>query len=152
FAMDFPARPDAEAPVDPAVASVLGATPRAMLRGRGAVAIFDHADDVRSLRPDFSAMTGLSETAVVIATAPGDEAGVDFVSRFFAPALGVPEDPVTGSAHCTLAPYWSARLGKATLEARQLSARGGAITCTVRGDRVGLTGDAVLVVAGMLAI
>jgi predicted PhzF superfamily epimerase YddE/YHI9 len=86
----------------------------------------------------------------VIVTAPGDD--VDFVSRFFAPELGVPEDPVTGSAHCTLAPYWTDRLGKVRLHARQLSRRGGELWCEVRGERVEISGRAVLYLSGSIRI
>jgi predicted PhzF superfamily epimerase YddE/YHI9 len=84
-------------------------------------------------------------------TAPGEE-GVDFVSRFFAPAQGVPEDPVTGSSHCTLVPYWANRLGKTKLEARQLSRRGGALSCALDGDRVSIAGRAVLYLEGQIEV
>ena len=86
----------------------------------------------------------------VIATAPGDN--VDFVSRCFCPAIGVPEDPVTGSAHCTLTPYWSKRLGKKRLQARQISARGGSLRCEDRGERTAIAGRAVLVLRGELFV
>jgi predicted PhzF superfamily epimerase YddE/YHI9 len=84
-------------------------------------------------------------------TAPGEN-GIDFVSRFFAPAQGVPEDPVTGSSHCTLTPYWANRLGKTELEARQLSRRGGALHCTLNGDRVSIAGRAVLYLEGWIEV
>ena len=87
----------------------------------------------------------------MIATAPGT-AGIDFVSRFFAPARGVDEDPVTGSAHCTLIPYWAERLGKSRLQARQLSRRGGALSCAMRGDRVTIAGRALLYLEGIVTI
>ena len=87
----------------------------------------------------------------MIVTAPGP-GGVDFVSRFFAPARGVPEDPVTGSAHCTLIPYWAERLGKSRLEARQLSRRGGRLSCSHCGDRVTIAGRAVLYLEGTITI
>jgi predicted PhzF superfamily epimerase YddE/YHI9 len=86
----------------------------------------------------------------VIATAPGDEC--DFVSRFFAPAFGIPEDPVTGSAHCTLVPYWAKRLGKTTLRARQISPRGGELFCELRGDRVEIAGRAVKYLEGEIEV
>jgi predicted PhzF superfamily epimerase YddE/YHI9 len=86
----------------------------------------------------------------VCVTAPGEE--VDFVSRFFAPKVGIPEDPVTGSAHCQLTPYWASRLGKTELVARQLSRRGGEIACRLRGDRVLLEGRAVLFLEGSIDI
>jgi len=87
----------------------------------------------------------------VIVTAPGEN-GIDFVSRFFAPAQGVPEDPVTGSSHCTLTPYWSNRLDKTELEARQLSRRGGALSCALQGDRVSIAGRAVLYLEGHISV
>jgi predicted PhzF superfamily epimerase YddE/YHI9 len=90
------------------------------------------------------------DTFAVIVSAAGRE--VDFVSRFFAPAKGVPEDPVTGSAHCTLIPYWAKRLGKTRLQARQVSARGGELLCELRGERVSIAGRAVLYLEGALEI
>jgi predicted PhzF superfamily epimerase YddE/YHI9 len=86
----------------------------------------------------------------MIATAPGSDC--DFVSRFFAPGMGIPEDPVTGSAHCTLVPYWAERLGKTTLHARQISARGGELFCELRGDRVEIAGHAVKYLEGTIAV
>ena len=100
------------------------------------------------LRPDFKAVAEL-DCLGVIATAPGP-AGVDFVSRFFAPRAGVDEDPATGSSHCSLIPYWAARLGKTELSARQLSRRGGKFECRLRGDRVGIGGQAVIYSRGEL--
>jgi len=97
------------------------------------------------LRPDFAALTTLEQYGTIV-TAPGDDC--DFVSRFFAPRVGVPEDPVTGSAHCTLVPYWAERLGKTRLHARQVSARGGELFCELRGERVGIAGHAVLYLRG----
>ena len=97
-----------------------------------------------------TALARLDERRGVIVTAPGESA--DFVSRFFCPRLGVPEDPVTGSAHCMLAPFWAERLGKATLNAHQVSARGGAVQCTVAGDRVRLAGRAVQYLEGTIAV
>ena len=104
--------------------------------------LFDVAAAARQAasEPDFAAIERL-EYKTVIVTSPSAREAVDFVSRFFAPAIGVPEDAVTGSSHCTLVPYWADRLGKTTLEARQLSARGGAIRCTMAGDRVKLAGE-----------
>jgi predicted PhzF superfamily epimerase YddE/YHI9 len=88
----------------------------------------------------------------VIVTAPAETEGYDFVSRFFAPAQGVPEDPVTGSAHCTLAPYWAQRLGKRRLRARQVSARGGDLVCEWKGERVEIAGSAVLYLKGVIRV
>jgi PhzF family phenazine biosynthesis protein len=151
LAMDLPARPPA--PADDAVAAVaaaLGQRPAAVLRSRDLLAVFEHADQVRGLAPDMAKVAAL-DTFAVIATAPGGD-GVDFVSRFFAPAKGVPEDPVTGSAHATLVPYWAERLGKTRLRARQVSRRGGDLACELRGDRVQLTGHAILVKTGAVFV
>jgi PhzF family phenazine biosynthesis protein len=104
---------------------------------------------VRALRPDMTALTRL-ETRGVIVTARASTPGYDFVSRFFGPRAGVPEDPVTGSAHCALGPYWQARLGKDSFVAYQASARGGEVRVTVAGDRVKLAGQAVTVLRGEL--
>lgn len=104
---------------------------------------------VASLSPDFAALAELTVHGV-IATAAGDS--VDFVSRFFAPALGIDEDPVTGAAHCLLTPYWSARLGKKEMDARQISSRVGVIRCVDRGDRVSLSGRAVFFMDGKISV
>ena len=143
LAMDFPAWPPAAEAADPRVLAALGAAPAQSFVARGrTLAVYEEPEEVRALRPDFAAMRQV-EGANVIATAPGRD-GVDFVSRYFAPNHGVDEDPVTGSAHCVLTPYWAARLGKAQLNARQISTRGGELLCTLRGDRVTLAGRAVL--------
>lgn len=138
--MDFPARPGKPVAVTDALAAALGARPREAYLARDLLAIFESESAVRSLRPDFARVAALDAFAV-IASAPGD--AVDFVSRFFAPGAGIPEDPVTGSAHCTLAPYWAARLGKSRLTARQVSARGGELLCELRGARVLIAGQVV---------
>ena len=104
---------------------------------------------VQNMKPDFEALRSLHPHAVLI-TARGEE--VDFVSRYFAPGYGIPEDPATGSSHCLLAPYWSRRLGKPKLHARQLSLRGGELWCEVVGDRVVLHSNAVLTMRGTLSI
>ena len=151
FVMDFPARPATPAPDMLApVAALLGARPVEVLRGPSLVAAFEAADDVRKVVPDLAAIARLG--AAVCVTAPGDRAtpGADFVSRYFAPAHGIPEDPVTGSSFATLAPYWAARLGKPALRARQVSARGGDVRCEDRGERVLIAGQAALVITGTL--
>jgi len=152
--MDFPSLPPSPLPAPPAaVAAALGAVPVAALEARSLVAVFEDAQAVRQLRPDLGALAALDWPSVMV-TAPGDgvDGEADFVSRFFAPGLGVPEDPVTGSAHCTLAPYWGRRLGKSVLRARQVSARGGELICELRGERVRLIGDAVLVLRGTILL
>lgn len=158
--LDFPARPPG--PVDDPtlrdrLGDALGAVPDEVLVSRDLVAIYPHATKVRGLRPDFAKLLAL-DVHGVIATAPGNEptslvegdADVDFVSRFFAPREGVPEDPVTGSAHCTLIPLWAERLGTSELYARQVSARSGYLACRLRGDRVDIGGEARLVASGTL--
>ena len=139
-AMNFPARVPRPIECDAAVSTALGSTPRELHESRGLLAVFDSQADVEALRPDFPAVARLN-TFAVIATAPGN--ACDFVSRFFAPGAGVPEDPVTGSAHCTLVPYWSARLGKSKLHALQVSRRGGELYCEDLGERVVLAGRVV---------
>jgi PhzF family phenazine biosynthesis protein len=151
FVMDFPVRPATPAPGDAAaVAAALGAKPLDVLRGPILVAAFASADEVRALAPDMAAVarTGMN----ICATAPAGAKlpGVDFVSRFFAPAYGIPEDPVTGSSFTTLIPYWSARLERPALRARQVSARGGDVRCELAGDRVLIAGQGCLTIKGTL--
>lgn len=152
FTLDLPARPPVSRDMHGALARALGAAPREVLEARDLVAVFDDAAEIRALRPDMAAIAALPGVFGVAVTAPGtgDDADVDFVSRYFAPAQGIPEDPVTGSAHCTLAPLWAGRLGKSALRARQVSRRVGELTCALRGERVMLTGRAVLIKAGPL--
>jgi PhzF family phenazine biosynthesis protein len=117
------------------------------------VAVFDTAADITAIRPDFAALGQLDKDVIV--TAPGDVSAdddIDFVSRFFAPNHGIPEDPVTGSAHCLLAHYWAGRLGKTTFHARQVSPRGGDLWLELQGDRVLIAGHAVSVLKGVMTI
>ena len=149
LAMDFPAL--AANPVTPTgdLAAGLGAAPTAVFADMDYLALFEHEAEVRAIAPDFAALARLDRRGVIV-TAPGENE--DFVSRFFCPRLGVPEDPVTGSAHCMLAPFWAARLGKATLRARQVSARGGVLQCGTGGGRVRLTGHAVQYLEGVITV
>lgn len=151
--LDFPSRPPHEAPVTDALAEALGARPTTAVEARELYAVFDDADTVRSLSPDQALLMSLSDFAVAV-TAPGTGADndVDFVSRFFAPHHGIPEDPVTGSAHSTLTPYWAERLGKTTMRARQVSPRGGELNIELQGDRVLIGGEVVEVIQGTLKI
>lgn len=146
--LDFPARP-AESAALAGLTAALGQEPEEVLRIPDAtcMAVFATASAVRALSPDLEALSRLQDR-MIIATAPGETS--DFVSRVFAPRAGIPEDPVTGSAHTTLVPYWSARLGKADLHAVQASARGGELFCTDRGDRVAIAGRAAIRNAGTL--
>jgi PhzF family phenazine biosynthesis protein len=147
FSLDFPARPPAPCDVPELLIEALGARPQEVWAARDYMAVYESEDQVRDLEPDMEKLCGIDKFAVIV-TAPGQE--VDFVSRFFAPAKGVSEDPVTGSAHCTLIPYWSDCLGKQELIARQLSARGGELICQDNGDRVKISGHAVLFASGMI--
>jgi PhzF family phenazine biosynthesis protein len=146
--LDFPARPAPAVTPDPALGRALGAAPEHVAQARDTLCVFPRAEDVLALRPDFAALARL-DTFAVIATAPGGDC--DFVSRFFAPRAGINEDPVTGSAHCTLTPYWAARLGRQRLHARQVSPRGGELWCELAGDRVRIAGHAVLYLRGEIS-
>ncbi len=154
YTMDFPARvaePAGEPPL--ALIDALGARPDEYLRAQSLLCVFDSKRTVHELRPDFARLAAVNEltgTGGVIATAPG--ASHDAVSRYFAPTRGVNEDPVTGSAHCTIAPYWGKRLGKSTLNCRQASARGGELTCELKDGRVHLTGCAVTTIEGTILL
>ncbi len=149
--MDLPiSRPQ---PIDAAMKERLSAAARVPLRDvvRGATAYFaevESAAAVRQASPDLDALVQLGTSLCLMSAGAGEPGELDFVSRFFAPAHGVPEDPVTGSAHCTLAPYWGARLGKTRLRARQVSRRMGDLTCEVLDDRVRLGGRCQLVITG----
>jgi len=154
LALDFPSRPPAPCAMSEPLVAALGHRPVALLAARDYLAIYESADDIAALAPDFAALAALDRFAIIV-TAPGPGAeggGVDFVSRFFAPARGVDEDPVTGSSHCTLIPYWATRLGKTRLDARQLSRRGGALSCALNGDRVTIAGRALPYLEGTITI
>ena len=147
--LDFPAFPGEPVETPRDLAAGLGVPPVETLAGPNYMAVLDTEAEVRALVPDFEALTRLHPRGV-IATAPGDDC--DFVSRFFAPSFGIPEDPVTGSAHCMLTPYWAERLGKTRLDARQVSARGGVLVCEDRDGRVGIGGRAALFMEGMIRL
>lgn len=147
--LDFPAHEARKTEAPEALAAGLGTVPAATFEGPNYMAAFAREAEVAALEPDFRRLAELAPRGV-IATAPGAEC--DFVSRYFAPAHGVDEDPVTGSAHCMLIPHWSARLGAERLVARQISARGGTLRCENRGDRVGIGGRAVLYLEGTIRI
>jgi len=151
LAMDFPAWPAEPAEIPAGLVSVIGRNPSHYLVGkRDHMAVFERASDVTGLAPDFRALAKLYPFALIV-TAPGT-GGVDFVSRFFAPGAGIDEDPVTGSAHCMLIPYWARRLGKTKLAARQVSPRGGALSCAIAGDRVTIAGQARLYLEGTITL
>jgi PhzF family phenazine biosynthesis protein len=151
LSMDFPAWPASAADMPAGLGEALGGTPAHYLKGkRDGMAVFAAAADVAALRPDFAALKRQFPFAV-IATAPGSD-GVDFVSRFFAPGAGIDEDPVTGSAHSVLTPYWAERLGRNDFTAYQASRRGGHLTCRLDGDRVLLGARCVTVMEGVMTI
>jgi len=150
LALDFPSRPpEPSAGAVGTLCEALGHRPAAALASRDYLAVYENEDEVRGLRPDMARVAALDRMGV-IATAPGRDC--DFVSRFFAPQVGVPEDPVTGSAHCTLVPYWSKRLGRASLFARQVSLRGGELWCEDQGERVKIAGTAVKYLEGTIEL
>ena len=152
FELDFPARPPqpCETPVE--LLPALGLNTAQVMKSRDYLVVVDDAEQVRALAPNIAALAKL-DTGIggAIVTAPG-EGDVDYVCRFFAPAVGIAEDPATGSIHCTLAPYWAGRLGKQTLRAQQLSARGGSMQCKIAGDRVKIVGEARLYLQGTIAL
>lgn len=147
--MDFPARRAEACSVPAGIGEIMGIDPRFCYRSRDLMLVYENEDQVRSLTPDLVRVAGLDSFAVIV-TAPGEKS--DFVSRFFAPAAGISEDPVTGSAHCTLIPYWSARLGKKQLHALQVSERGGELFCEDKGERVLIGGRAAMYLAGTIRV
>ena len=147
--MNFPSQMPKPCAPPQALLAGIGARPTEVLAAADYMAVFENEAVVRSLQPDFSRL-GELELRGVIATAPGEQC--DFISRFFAPRYGIDEDPVTGSAHCELTPYWSARLGKTVMQARQISKRGGDVLCQSAGDRVVLKGGAVTFMEGQIEV
>jgi PhzF family phenazine biosynthesis protein len=147
YTLDFPSRAPVRVQPPAVLVSALGVEPDECWKSRDYLCVYDHEQHVRSLTPDMGKLA-MCDLFAVIVTAPGKDA--DFVSRFFAPAQGVPEDPVTGSAHCTLVPYWSNRLGKKSLHAYQVSKRGGELFCEDQGARVKIAGHAALYATGTI--
>jgi PhzF family phenazine biosynthesis protein len=147
--LDFPSRPPGPVSPDAGLMAALGGNPVEILAARDYLVRYATESEIRALAPDMQALARVDKFAV-IATAPGDNC--DFVSRFFAPAKGVPEDPVTGSAHCTLTPYWAGKLGKSKLHARQISERGGELLCTLAENRVKIAGRAALYLRGTITL
>jgi PhzF family phenazine biosynthesis protein len=153
FALDLPSQPPKPAEMPAKFIAALGRPPKDMLAATKYLAVYDRAEDVAEMKPDLAALRSIDKGVIV--TAPGAASGpdaCDFVSRFFAPNIGIPEDPVTGGAHCTLVPYWAKRLGRTKLHARQLSARGGELICEDQGRRVRLSGQAVLYLEGRIRV
>ena len=150
YELDFPSRPPELIEVRPEFGEALRQPVIEAGLSRDLMLVVGDEVGVRDLKPDMAALAALPDGFGVIVTARGET--VDFVSRFFVPNGGVPEDPVTGSSHSTLIPYWAARLGKSSLVAKQLSARGGTLYCEDRGDRVGIAGHAVLYARGEIEL
>lgn len=149
LAMNLPRREAAPCDMPVMLAEGLATEPVEVYRGEDYLAVYENERQVRELNPDFEKLARL-DCFTIIATAPGEDA--DFVSRVFAPAQGIPEDPVTGSAHCTLIPYWSKRLGRDKLRALQVSRRGGELFCKDLGDRVEVAGRAVTYLEGVINV
>lgn len=145
--LDFPASAVAPCATPAWVVEALGREPAEMITSAHNMAVFGSQDEITALRPDFKILAGNDDLGLIV-TAPGSD--VDFVSRFFAPAWGIDEDPATGSTHCDLTVYWAKRLGKTSLSARQLSARGGELSCSLRGERVDIAGKAVTYLVGSI--
>ncbi len=147
YVMDFPARPSEPVSTPPELAEALGIVPvEVMVNAFNYMALLESAQVVRELAPDMAVLARMERPGVIVTASGG---GIyDFVSRYFAPAKGIPEDPVTGAAHCMLAPYWAKRLGKNAFRAYQASRRGGEIICRLVGDRVELEGACVFYLEG----
>lgn len=155
YAMDFPTKTLEPVEIPVALVEAIGRRPAELYRGRKLLAVYGSKREIHEILPDFARLAAVEElthTRGVICTAPGTSH--DFVSRFFAPSQGVNEDPVTGSAHCVLAPFWASRLGRSKLSAHQVSKRGGEMLCEVSADgsRVKLTGDAVSVIESTIFV
>ncbi|MBS1792305.1 MAG: PhzF family phenazine biosynthesis protein [Acidobacteria bacterium] len=147
--LDFPSRPVAPAEAPAGLIEALGKAPKEIHKARDYFLVYETEREVLDIAPDFTALLKIDAHGFIV-TAPGDSS--DFVSRFFAPEVGVFEDPVTGSAHCSLIPFWAERLGKNELFARQVSARGGELFCRLEGDRVKIGGNAVLYLKGEIYV
>jgi PhzF family phenazine biosynthesis protein len=151
YLMDFPARPSDLIPAPQCLVQALGAVPvEVTINSFNYLAVLDDPRTLRELAPDMAAIARMDRPGLIV-TAAGD-AGYDFVSRYFAPAKGIPEDPVTGAAHCMLAPYWAKRLGKTAFTAFQASRRGGQVICRLISDRVELEGSCVFYLEGEVNI
>jgi PhzF family phenazine biosynthesis protein len=144
--LDFPARQYREIAAPENIAASLGVQPVSVLQSTDLIAVLDSAETVASLRPQIAAVASLPGGAIIVTAAGGQ--GADITSRYFAPAYGIAEDPVTGALHTQVVPYWAGRLGRETLICRQASARGGMMACTHAGDRVKMRGAAVMVAEG----
>jgi len=152
YIMDFPTRPSSSIPTPPALAEAFGATLVEVTENDfNYLALLRDEKTLRAVTPDMAALIRIGKPGYII-TAASDDPNFDFVSRYFAPIKGIPEDPVTGSAHCMLAPWWAKRLGKTDFTAFQASPRGGKVLCRLRGDRTELEGECVFYLEGEVEI
>ncbi|MBW2637375.1 MAG: PhzF family phenazine biosynthesis protein [Deltaproteobacteria bacterium] len=149
FIMDFPSQPPVPCDTPGDLVAGLDIRPKEVLKSQDYLVVVEGEEDVRDLAPDFERLKRLDLRGIIV-TAPGSNA--DFVSRFFAPGIGINEDPVTGSSHCTLIPYWSKRLGRKKLHALQLSPRGGELFCEMHEDRVMIAGRCALYMEGTISL
>ncbi|MDM8003474.1 MAG: PhzF family phenazine biosynthesis protein [Bacteroidota bacterium] len=148
--LDFPVDRTEKCDLPGFISEALGTSPIESYMGRSDyMLVYNSETDIRQMKPDFRKLAQTKSRGVIV-TAPGEE--VDFVSRFFCPQIGIDEDPVTGSAHTTLTPYWSSRLDRLSLKAKQLSARGGYLECTLSGDRTFISGHALMYLKGEIII
>jgi len=148
--LDFPSISFKPTSLRSDVAEALGAEPALLFDSNRLMAVFEHEQQILNLKPDFSKLAAIPDVSGIAVTAPGDDS--DFVSRFFIPKFGIDEDPVTGSAHCILIPYWADRLGKTKLFARQLSRRRGELWCELAGERVKMSGKVVEYMHGEIEV
>ncbi len=149
LSMDFPAHPPVTCQIPENLLNGLNLKPVEVLASNYYLAVYDSEEQVRELNPYMRLLKELDRLGVIVTARGSDQ---DFVSRFFAPAVGIPEDPVTGSAHCTLIPYWSEKLGKKQLHARQVSRRSGDLFCEYKDDRVIIAGKATLFMEGTIRL
>ena len=149
FILDFPSRPVSPADIPDGLIEAIGKQPKEVFKARDYFLVYETEQEVSEITPDFTQLMKVDAHGFIV-TAKGDSA--EFVSRFFAPEVGVFEDPVTGSSHCNLIPFWAERLGKTEMFARQISARGGELFCALAGDRVKIGGNATLYLKGEIYV
>lgn len=147
--LDFPSRPVQKTEIPEGLVEAIGKTPKEVFKARDYFLVYENEQEISDIKPNFTKLLEVGGHGFIV-TAKGETA--DFVSRFFAPEVGVFEDPVTGSAHCNLIPFWAEKLGKNELFARQISARGGELFCELKGDRVRIGGNATLYLKGEIYV
>ena len=149
FVLDFPSRPVSPVDIPEGLIEAIGKEPKKVLKARDYFLVYENEQEILDIAPNFSRLLEVGGHGFIVTSKGGDS---DFVSRFFAPEVGVFEDPVTGSAHCNLIPFWAERLGKNEMFARQISQRGGELFCKLEGDRVKIGGNAVLYLKGEIYV